>query len=261
MTRTPLHCFLDPAPQCAVAVRRSRRAPGAAVRRRMPCGGGCRPAADRAGARATKRWQGLERLHRPDRAREVSRPPARPSSPDQTPGGGWSAIRCRLGMGERQTCARGPTVQVGSVCALVTIDASADARVLRRGGGTGRPGRPGRMPSQRCELGRAVSMALRTRLAQGPRLGGATGDRQGEHAFVKLGSGRTETASCKGSCSRSSRNPAVRPRPTGKWCREGSVGSRSWAPRTPIACASPTAIATPRASSSTPTTSSSTTSP
>ena len=70
----------------------------------------------------------------------------------------------------------------------MTIDASA-VRMLGRGGGTGRPwGRPGRgCLAQRGELERCFHSAPH-QLAE-RALGRATGDRRGEHAFVKLGLG------------------------------------------------------------------------
>src|SRR5215207_7842879 len=118
--------------------------------------------------------------------REVGRPPGAPVLPDRAPGGGWSGPLPPGDGRAADLCARPDRSR--SAVALVTIDASA-VRVLGRGGGTGRPwGRPGRgCLAQRGELERCFHSAPH-QLAE-RALGRATGDRRGEHAFAKLGSG------------------------------------------------------------------------
>src|SRR4051812_8272993 len=114
---------------------------------------------------------------------EIGRPPGAPVLPDRAPGGGWSGPLPPGDGRAADLCARPDRSR--SACALVTIDASA-VRVLGRGGGTGRPwGRPGRVClTQRGELERRFHGAPH-QLAE-RALWRATGDRRGEHAFVKV---------------------------------------------------------------------------
>ena len=125
-------------------------------------------------ARRAARMQGIV---------EVGRPPGAPVLPDRAPGGGWSGPLPPGDGRAADLCARPDRSR--SAYALMTIDASA-VRVLGRGGGTGRPwGRPGRVClAQRGELERCFHGAPH-QLAE-RALGRATGDRRGEHAFVKL---------------------------------------------------------------------------
>ena len=119
-------------------------------------------------------------------------------------------------------------------------------RVLGRGGGTGRPrGRPGRgCLAQRGELERRVNGAPH-QLAE-RALGRATGDRRGEHAFVKLRRWSDGNGSLQGFLQRFRREPAaLRGRPE-SGAGEGRLGSPPWAARTPTASASATANATPQ---------------
>ena len=125
-------------------------------------------------------------------------------------------------------------------------------RVLGRGGGTGRPrGRPGRgCLAQRGELERRVNGAPH-QLAE-RALGRATGDRRGEHAFVKLRRRSDGNGSLQAILQRLLASPQrLRGRPE-SCARRRPVGSPPWAAPTPTACASATANATPQASSSTP---------
>src|ERR1700709_2852829 len=124
---------------------------------------------------------------------------------------------------------------------LVTIQRSA-MRVLGRGGGTGRPrGRPGRgCLAQRGEIERRVNGAPHQ---LGERaLGRVTGDRRGEHAFVKLRRRSDGNGLLQAFLQRFAASPR-RSVVDRKAVPERPVGSTPWGAHSLTACASATASA------------------